>query len=342
MEVARLKEYLLENDKVVDVLEDLGCHHIANKGNYITCGNPDGGDNKSAITVYTDSENLTVIDYTRTLVDSKRTTDLLDLIAYFKGFNFIETMKYLCDFCGLDYYEKPEELPESLQILKFLSSMQKEDENEEDDAPLQPISEKVLGYYLPLVNDMFLKNGEIDYKTQQEWGIMYDAEQNRILIPIRDMLGNLISFKARLFKDKVDDDELKYYYYYPCPRRKLLFGLNKTIEYIKETGIVYIVEAEKGCMSLWSFGYRNSVSTMGKKISQEQINMLVRLNARLVFCFDKDVQEDELKEIASQFPENLPIWAIIDKDNILDDKESPSDHQSKWLHLVQNNVYKIK
>ena len=161
MEVTRLKEYLLENDKIIDVLEDLGCHHISTKGNYITCANPDG-DNKSAITIYL-NENLSVINYTRTLIDTNRTTDILDLVAYFKDFDFIETMKYLCDFCGLDYYEKPEALPESLQILKFLSSMQKEDDNEDDDAPLQPISEKVLDYYLPLVNDMFLNNGEIDY-----------------------------------------------------------------------------------------------------------------------------------------------------------------------------------
>jgi DNA primase len=33
---------------------------------------------------------------------------------------------------------------------------------------------------------------------------------------------------------------------------------------------------------------------------------------------------------------------MIDRDNILDKKESPSDNPQKWQHLVKNNIYKIK
>ena len=42
------------------------------------------------------------------------------------------------------------------------------------------------------------------------------------------------------------------------------------------------------------------------------------------------------------FMDGVNVYAIIDKDNVLDEKESPSDSPQKWQHLVKNNVYKIK
>ena len=42
------------------------------------------------------------------------------------------------------------------------------------------------------------------------------------------------------------------------------------------------------------------------------------------------------------FMNGVSVYAIIDKDDILDEKESPSDNSQKWLHLIKNNIYKIK
>jgi DNA primase len=40
--------------------------------------------------------------------------------------------------------------------------------------------------------------------------------------------------------------------------------------------------------------------------------------------------------------DGISVYAIIDRDNILDEKESPSDNPEKWAYLVKNNIYKIK
>ena len=61
MQVDELKEYLLNNDLVENVLSALGCGHVRNHGDYISASNPDG-DNKNAITLYI-NENLNCIDY---------------------------------------------------------------------------------------------------------------------------------------------------------------------------------------------------------------------------------------------------------------------------------------
>ena len=108
-----------------------------------------------------------------------------------------------------------------------------------------------------------------------------------------------------------------------------------------KTGVVFVGESEKFCHQLYELGYYG-VSTGGTKISKTQIEMLTRLNVKIVFCYDKDVSEEELKNISDGFMDGIQIYAIIDKDDILDEKESPSDNPLKWKQLVKNNIYKIK
>ena len=91
-----------------------------------------------------------------------------------------------------------------------------------------------------------------------------------------------------------------------------------------------------------TMGCRNSVSTGGKTISRYQIELITRTGCTPILALDKDVEEDELKSIASLFMDGITVYAIIDKDNILDEKESPSDNPQKWQHLIKNNIYKIK
>lgn len=338
MEVSRLKEFIIENDKIVDILEDIGCHHISNKGNYITCGNPDG-DNTTAITVYTDSPNLSVINYTRSLIDGNRTTDILDLVAYFKKMNFVEVIKYLCNLCGIDYYEKEEELVESLQILKLLSGMQQDSDGDEDPM-LQPINEKILDYYLPYGNIMFEKDN-ISLSTQREWDIRYDPQSNHIVIPIRSEVGDLVGIKGRIFKEHLDEGENKYIYLHNCAKSKILFGLDKNLNNIIQQGRVFVVESEKSVMQLYEMGVY-AVATGGANISKYQIDMITRIGVPIIFSYDKDISEEKLKQIADRFIEGVPIWALIDKNNILDEKQSPSDNKEKWDYMIKNNIYKIK
>ena len=70
--------------------------------------------------------------------------------------------------------------------------------------------------------------------------------------------------------------------------------------------------------------------------------MLSRLGVDIVFAFDKDVSEEELVEIAKKFIDNIPIYALIDKDNILKEKESPSDNPNKFCKLLNDNKIKLR
>lgn len=340
MDIAAMKEYILENNYAPVILEQLGCHHIKNKGDYISCGNPDG-DNPCSVTLYLNT-NLTVVNYTRTLNAAKKSHDIFDLAEFYLNENFFHVVKQLCDWCDLDYYKDwDEDLPESLRLTKMFSELDDNVSIDNENTPLKPIPELILNYYYPYVNDMFARDN-ISYRTQRLFEIGYDDFSNRITIPIRDELGNLVGVKGRLLKEQLDETELKYIYIEPCNRSRVLFGLDKALPYIQHERCVYVVEAEKGVMQLFDMGIYNCVATGGKKISQAQIEMLSRLCVDIIFCFDKDVEQTELEELADRFIDSINIYCLLDNNNVLNDKESPTDNPQKFNTLVEQNKYKIK
>ena len=341
MDAQRLKEHILDNGLIPNILEELGCHHIKIRSDMVQAANPDG-DNPTAICVYL-NENLTTLNYTRQILPSgqTRTTDIFDLVGYIRDASFFESTKWLCEFCGLDYYTADEEIPESLQVLQFLNDMNRECIEEGiDNSPLKPIDPKVLEYYMPIGNILFEKDG-ISLSTQRFFGVGYDPQTNRLTIPIYSEISDLVGVKGRLFQEVIEEGQNKYLYLFNCNKGKILYGLNKNLDMILRQGKVYITESEKGVMQLYDMGYYG-VATGGSKISKYQINMLTRLGVQIIFAYDKDIDEEELNDIAEQFVEGVPVYAIIDKDGILNEKESPSDDADKWSHLVRNNIYKIR
>ena len=101
-------------------------------------------------------------------------------------------------------------------------------------------------------------------------------------------------------------------------------------------------EAEKFVEQAWSYGYRNTGGTGGKELSQYQIDLLVRLGVDIIFCFDKDVTREELEELAERFPEGVPLYYMFDEDNVLNEKESPTDKPTNWEHMFKNNIYRLR
>lgn len=53
--IADLKNYILEEQQIEPILEELGCHHISHKTGYYQCANPDG-DNRTALCIYENSQ----------------------------------------------------------------------------------------------------------------------------------------------------------------------------------------------------------------------------------------------------------------------------------------------
>lgn len=337
MDIRELKEEILNREVISDILSEIGCHHIQDHGEYFSCGNPTG-DNIKSIVVYK-NQYISCTNYTRQITKNGRSADIFDLISYTQDCSFAESMKFVCNLIGLDYYGENTDMPESLQIIKLLKQMTI-GEDDEDDAPMKPISEKILSYYLPYGNKMWMDEG-ISLQTQADFKIMYDPYSNYIVIPIYDSLGSLVGVKGRYFGEP-DEQHSRFVYLEKCNKSRILYGLWENKEYIKNSKTLIIVESEKSVLKLAELGFRNVVATGGKCVSKYQVELITRTGCTPILALDKDCNESELQDIANMFMDGISVYAVIDKQNLLDKKESPMDNPDSWNILYKECIFKIK
>ena len=348
MDTQRLKEHVLDNNLIPNILEELGCHHIRQRSDMVQAANPDGN-NPTAICVYL-NENLTTLNYTRQILPSgqTRTTDIYDLVVFLRDCSFFEALKWLCELCGIVYYAEEDEVPESLQILQFLNQMNKECVDEEtDNSPLKPIDPRVLNYYMPVGNILFENDG-ISLSTQRKWGIGYDVLSQRITLPIRTSTGEIMAIKGRL-NGEPEEFEPKYLYIVNGPMSQTLFGYSENYSSLYENDVI-VVESEKSVLKLDSWGYNNVVALGSNSLSPTQVKLLISLNPKCVtFMLDKSLSLENTKKNADLLQSfctmrQLKICYWNWMDNLtLDDKAAPCDDtKEEFEYILQNEVVDIE
>lgn len=347
MDVLDLKDKIKIDNKISIILKELGMKGIKYHKEYYSCGMPDG-DNLSSTIVYTDS--LYVDAYTRDIKDKNGISDIVSLVCFVKKIYFSNAKKWICDVCGYEYYGKIEEVPLSVKWMRDIISLDGGEDAEENEV-VKPINEDILKYYGKCCNKMFLDDG-ISLETQRDFEIGYDLSTHRITIPIRDELGTLVGVKGRLYKDIIIQSlEMKYLYLFRCAKSKILFGLDKTYNAIKNKGFVYVFESEKAVMQMWSAGIFNCVAVGSHNISKTQAKKLTHLGVDIIFCYDQEIGVKELenrivldkdfwKKEFRYFISGQQVGIMYDKDNILNKKESPSDDLEKFSKLKENIFYK--
>lgn len=339
MDSQDLKDRIIEENKIRDILESLKMHSIKDKGDYYSCGMPDG-DNKSSTIIYKDT--LYVDAYTRNIKDEYGGSDIISLVMFIRKEYFSIAVKWICEVCEFDYYGRDYSKPNFISMLDELFSMNINGSFTDEDIPLRPIDEKILLYYPPVKSMMFYNDG-ISYDIQNEFEVGYDHLENRITIPIRDEHGILVGVKGRL-NYKPLSFENKYIYEERCNKNTILYGLNKAYSDIKQQGIVYVAESEKSVLQAFSKGIRNVVAIGGKKLSATQVKKLTYLGVEVCLCYDDranintkgEVDIDFYKRQKEMFIDSVKVTAIIDKNNdILGEKESPFDNMDMWDELLK-------
>ena len=340
MDSQDLKDRIIEENKIRDILENLdGIHSIKDKGDYFSCGMPNG-DNKSSTIIYKDT--LLVEAYTRDIKDEYGGSDIISLVMFIRKEYFSSALKWICETCGFDYYGRDYTKPSFLSALDELCTLNSSSSFTDEDVPLKPIDEHILSYYQPLKSKLFKEDG-ISYKVQQEFEIGYDGLENRITIPIRDEHGVLIGVKGRLNYRDICSFENKYIYIEKCNKSSVLYGLYKAYDEIKRLGIVYVAESEKSVLQAFSNGVYNVIAIGGKKLSTTQVKKLTHLGAEVCLCYDDkanidskgNIDVDFYKKQKDMFIDSVRVTAIIDRNNdILGNKESPFDNMDMWEELL--------
>lgn len=323
------------------ILESLGCRINPRSTNSreIRSTRP-GGDDPTSLQVYLDTLNINC--YTDPL---PKPSDIITLVQHYKDMSFSKAMYYICQVCGYEYYSSNYNIakPEDDPCLLFLNSIEPKDRIL-DEVPLRTIDESILNLYIPGPHILFLNEG-ISCETQNIFEIGYSIKDNCITIPIRDDLGNLVGVKGRTTLDYKKLNTSKYWFPVPTPKTQILYGLDKTYNYIKDAGRVYVYEGEKSVQKAWSFGIRNTVSIGGHELSDTQIMKLERLGVQIVLAMDNNISPVEIKGEAAKFVIKDNLYCIYAHKNkgVLGEKDAPIDHGLDFFNkLVKEDMYRLR
>lgn len=225
-------------------------------------------------------------------------------------------------------------------IYKKVSKKKTEDE--------ETISKELLNKFLNHPNIRFLKDN-ISYKTQYKFGIRYDEETNRIVVPWRNKNGDVVGITGRYNFNNLGKFP-KWKALKNFSKGNYLYGMFENYEEIKNAGFVLIGESEKFVMQLDTMGYHNALALGNCTITEKQARLIKTLPVeKIILALDEGVNVEHLlaqceKLKGGIFNNDKEVWCIYDsKGDLLKkgSKNSPSDlGKESFEKLLKNYCFK--
>jgi len=174
----------------------------------------------------------------------------------------------------------------------------------------------------------------------------YEKMQGRVILPVFDSNGHLITLSGRA----VYDDLKPKYMHYTFPTRKTLFGLYINEKEIIQQNAVIFVEGQFDVISAWQKGLRNVVCTFGSHFSTDQIVLSSRYTDRVFILYDGDTAGQDgayksMQKIKLRGDVKIRLLRNIFKEGEdLDDyvKKNNFDFLHKVINSTQEDLLKYK
>lgn len=243
-----------------------------------------GGTNKTAFRF--NLESKTWCCYTRHC-EGDKDKDVVGLVQRATGQSFVESIKFLADFCGINL-ENQSQLSEEFKQLKQQQDMLKEARQNQPSVPVTSFfPEKDVEKLLPHRSEYFIQRGFAEELLDfYEVGGMTDSRGvHRETIPIRDENGDLLTVSAR----RTDSDvEPKYILMKDIPKEATLYNLHIAKNHTGLDRTLILVEGFVDVWALSALGIFNAVAIMGTYVTRNQARLLWRHAENIIVMLDPD------------------------------------------------------
>ena len=252
------------------------------------------------------------------------------------------SMKWICEQCGIDFNFKEEvkEVKNNIynwqNILRYTKDHKKQENKIYSNSILSELEDCI---YLPWIKEGITE--EIQEKYQIKW---YNRTQ-QVVIPVRNIHGDLIGCHCRNTNPDLINEGMKY-----IPLRMLngdeykfqmgleLFGLNYNKINIEKAKQVILLESPKSVMQFDNFSMPNiCVGMFGMGFSLQKLKLLLNLGVdKFVIALDKQYEKignteykawekkvNKIIDIVRPYANEISV--IWDKDKLLNYKDSPTD-----------------
>ncbi len=143
-------------------------------------------------------------------------------------------------------------------------------------------------------------------RRDDETGRVFDLFYNRVMFPIRDRRGRVISFGGRILGDGqpkyVNGPETALF-----SKRRTLYALDLAREAVRGGAPLVVVEGYMDVIALAQAGIGGAVAPLGTALTEEQLEQLWRLAPAPVLCFDGDAAGSRAAARAAELA--LPMLA---------------------------------
>lgn len=327
-----IQDYLIQNsEKIVKILETLGFSHIVDRGSYIQFPNKDG-DNNTACSIL--KATLQYNNYTR-----GKTGNLFTLVQDEKCIGFKESLEFISKIIG---YKGAKLNPIKYPFHHFYKDIIHQNDSELS-LNIYPFSS------LPPPNNLSKKwfDDGVALTIQEKFGIRYDHDSDRIIIPELNYMGELVGAKARSNNPNCKMSE-RWSMYIPWSKSQTIYGWYENYQNIQKKKTCFIFESEKAVLQAASFNLNLGLAIGGHNISKTQEKYIKSLMCdKIIVCFDEGIEEEEIiyeskKLISNNRLVKNKVGYIYDKDGDIlkrDSKDSPADvGKDNFYNLIKNNV----
>lgn len=321
-----------------NIMRKLGANYNGSRFNTI-CHNVDGG--KYNLAFNEDDKYFTCFSecgcsYSLLSLVKKRRELLGEPCSTYRS------MKWICEQCGIDFNFKEEvkEVNNNIYNWQNLLRYTKEHKCSENKIYSNDIlSELEDCIYLPWIDE------GITEETQEKYQIKWYNRTQQVVIPVRNINGDLVGMHSRNTNPDLIADGMKY-----IPLRMLngeeykfqmgleLFGLNYNKVNIEKSKSVILVESPKSVMQFDSFSMPNiCCGLFGMGFSLQKLKILLGLGVdKFIITLDKQYEEignteykawekkiNKIIDIVRPYANEISV--IWDKGKLLDYKDSPTD-----------------
>lgn len=228
-----------------------------------------------------------------------------------------------------------------------------------DHPELKTYSDRILNVFEDYHHPSFLEDN-ITHESMDKFDVMFYSVENKVVIPHRNIDGEIIGIKGRTLNQWEIDAGYKYMpmtiqrVQYNHPSYSNLYGLHQNKKTIQRLKKAIVFESEKSVLQCETYFPNNnfSVALSGRNISQQQIDMLLELGIEeLIIATDKMFKEIDTKlceedikfivRMGRRFSPYIRTYTLFDEIGLLEYKDSPSDRGKDVLIALMKNKKEI-
>lgn len=232
-------------------------------------------------------------------------------------------------------YDPPVIPPSEGRSVLDLEGLQYDVFPEDDYQQLPEIEGEALAYLLS-------SKRNLSPEVIKEWGLRWQPFSRRVVIPVRDMKGQLVGISGRcldhfnLLLDRWEsEDDKKILHSYGFRRNLFLFGEHRVTTRGRR-GVM--VEGHFDAMYLWQHGIEYPVAPMGTALSAVQVEKLVTFFSEVVIFPDGDKAGIEAAKVWEYALRGRVRTRVLDVQEDGRDPDNYSDEELRAFGLVDEKA----